>query len=446
MTDPKDPATKENEDLNLDDLDGLDGDGFERELADARASAAGEGGDETPYTQEEVGLRSKLGWGRSPIISVAVIVVGLFLLVATWADFAYFLRVVQGEPRELGTVADIYQRGAFTERFDNEWVHLEAEPDVQHAARMQSRDQWIGFLRVVGADASLFVGVPRVGEKVNNQFPGEFTGRMRRLDRAPRWDKIKEFFTAEELIDIVDLVPESVVEAVAAGSRDREVETAERGATELGDDELVRVLVRLPVGLAQLGRETWKTQAEAEGAISALGAPYAFVERRSMVWVFAVAVGDDPDVEVFQKLTRRLNGGDDLVGADPKKGGLVLPRRATYLAHAGDLLVESGMLSFTYGDNTAETGWVVEGARLEPIVLEAGRLSVPVDAIEELRVERMLNIDPKGYLLMVDQAPADVWPSALMFGAVLGVVLLNLWALLTTLRRRRAGEVQAAAA
>jgi hypothetical protein len=39
---------------------------------------------------------------------------------------------------------------------------------------------------------------------------------------------------------------------------------------------------------------------------------------------------------------------------------------------------------------------------------------------------------------MVDQQPRDVWPSAVMFFAVFGVVGLNVWALVATLRRRRA--------
>src|SRR5690606_38044803 len=103
---------------------------------------------ERPYTVEEAGMRSKVGWGRSPIVSAAVIVVGLFLLVATWSDFRYFLRSVQSEPRDLGYVSDIYKDGQFTERLDNAWVILEGDPDVQHAARMQGREGWIGFMRL----------------------------------------------------------------------------------------------------------------------------------------------------------------------------------------------------------------------------------------------------------------------------------------------------------
>ena len=41
---------------------------------------------------------------------------------------------------------------------------------------------------------------------------------------------------------------------------------------------------------------------------------------------------------------------------------------------------------------------------------------------------------------LLDQLPKDVWPSAVMFFAVLGVVLLNVWALVAAIRRRQAEQ------
>src|SRR5690606_22061463 len=73
-------AEAEAEADDLDELDELgDGDGFDRAVAEARGGLDPNLG-ERPYTEEEVGLRGRSGWGRSPIISVAVLVVGLFLL------------------------------------------------------------------------------------------------------------------------------------------------------------------------------------------------------------------------------------------------------------------------------------------------------------------------------------------------------------------------------
>lgn len=425
---------------DLDDLGDLDEEGFDEAVAAARAAASDDpdpsSGDRL-YTKEEVGLARKVGWGRSPIISAAVVVVGVFLLIATWSDFRYFLRATQSEPRDLGRADQIYKDGEFTENFANEWVVLEGDPDVQHAARMPSREGWIGFLRLIEAEGSLFVAVPRATEKATNEFPGRFQGRMVDLDDTPQWEKLRVFFQAEELIDIVDLEPASAFAAFQSGLP-AEVETADGKTTSLAAKEELRVIVRQSVGMAQLGRDTWKTKADAERYVEGLGLPYTFVEKRSTVWVFAVHVGTEADVEVFQRLTRALNGGEDLVSPDPKQGGIVLPRRATYLVEAGDVQVEGERVSFTYGDNTAETGWTLEGEELVPVELAKGRLSVAKAAVEEIRVERSLDINPDGYLVMVGQEPMDVWPSAVMFIAVFGVVLLNLWALLGALRRRRA--------
>jgi hypothetical protein len=427
-------------DTDDDELDELDGDGFDRAVADARDRVGTSDGldpdlGERPYTQEEVGLRSRVGWGRSPIISVAVIIVGLFLLNATWSDFRYFLRTLQSQPRDLGQVGDIYRDGEFTERFDDEWVVLEGNPDVQHAARMPGRDGWIGFMRLIEGDASMFVGIPRETEEATNEFPGRFEGRMRRLDDTPQWEKLQTFFNAEQIVDIVNLAPASVLAALESGSAS--VELADGGSTDLAATDKLRLVVAQPVAMAQLGRTTWATRADAEQAIAALGRPWAFVEKRDTTWVFAVEVGANASVDVFQELTRALNGGRELADPDPKVGGLVLPRRTTYLVEFGDLQVEGPELSFTYGENSAETGWRREGDKLVAVGLEAGRLRVPSAAIEAMRVERALLANPDGYLLLVDHQPFDTWPSALMFGAVLGVVLLNGWALATTLRRRR---------
>lgn len=429
-----------------DELDGLDEAGFDAIIAQARDRAAGVIPDdeldpdlgERPYTQEEAGLRSRVGWGRSPIISAAVVVIGLFLLAATWSDFRYFLRSGQSAPRDLGDVSDIFVDGAFTERLDNEWVVLEGDPDVQHAARMQGREGWIGFMRLIEADANMFVAIPRATQNANNEFPGRFEGRMRRIDEVAQFEKLQTFFNAEEIVDIFDLAPEAVADAISAGAS--EVALAEGGTAPLARTDKLRVVVAQSAAVVQLGRTTWPKREAADAAITALGLPWAFVEKRGTVWVYAVEVGTDASVERYQELTRALNGGEDLDSADPKVGGLALPRRATYLVDYGDLQVEGAELSFTYGDNTAGTGWTTDGGdsqSLRSVELVDGRLRVPLSSVEAYRLERSLRVNPDGYLLMVDQRPFDVWPSALMFGAVLGVVLLNGWALAATLRRRR---------
>jgi hypothetical protein len=441
---PTGPNTIESDD---DDLDDLDGDGFDRAVADARERVRSAGEldpslGERPYTQEEAGLRGRVGWGRSPIISVAVIIIGLFLLAATWSDFRYFLRSTQSQPRELGNVDDIYVDGQFTERFDDEWVVLEGQPDVQHAARMPSSDGWIGFMRLVEGDASMFVAIPRETQEATNEFPGRFEGRMMRLEDTPHWEKLQTFFNAEHIVDTVDLAPASVIESIQAGRSS--VELTAGGTAELAPTDKLRLVVTQPVALAQLGRKSWPSKAEAEQAVAALGRPWLFIEKRDHVWVFAIEVGANASVDVFQEITRALNGGSELADPDPKVGALAMPRRTTYLADFGDLSVSADgsgpALSFTYGANSAEPGWRRDGDKLVPVELQAGRLSVPSAAIEAMRVERALKANPDGYLLVVDHRPGDTWPSALMFIAVLAVVVLNGWALAMALRRRRAAQ------
>jgi hypothetical protein len=415
---------------------------FEREVASARQAAAA---DEPVFTQEEAGLRSRLGWGRSPIIAVAVIVVGVFLLAATWADFRYFLRVFQSHPRELGSVEDIYVDGEFTENFDNEWVVLKGEPDVQHAARTPSGDGWYGVLRLLRTEGKLFVAIPRTEEDAPDEFPGLHEGRMRRLGSTPQWEKLQQFFDAEQIVDLQDLDAESVLAAIEQGALS--VTTAEGKSIELAADDTLRMVVDFPVGVVQLGRTTWKTREAAEQAVAGLGLAWAPSGKSSSVtWQFVVEMEEHADRERYTALAQKLEAGLDAETkadidknrADPKKGAAVLPRRVTYLARVGDLALAGDRLSIPYDqDSPDDTGWRKVGDRLEPVAPVEGSLGVPRSQVVAVRLERSLKADPDGYLVMVGQHPRDAWPSAVMFVGVVGVVMLNVWALVTVMRRRR---------
>jgi len=415
---------------------------FEREVASAREAAS----DAPVFTQEEAGLRSRLGWGRSPILAVVVIVVGVFLLAATWADFRFFLRIVQDEPRDLGRVEDIYKNGEFIENFDNEWVVLEGEPDVQHAARSPTRDGWYGVLRLLRAEGKLFVAIPRDDEDAPTQFPGRHEGRMRRLGAAPQWEKLQQFFDAEQIVDLQDLDVGSVLGAIEQGSTT--VNSAEAKPLELGADDQLRMVIDFPVGVVQLGRSSWKTREAAQAAVEGLGLAWTALDKSSSVsWQFAVEMDAKGSRERYEAIARQLEDGLDAEAkaaieakrADPKLGAIVLPRRVTYLARVGDLRVSADSLRIPYDqDSPEDTGWKKVEGRLQAIAPVEGTLGVPRSQVVAIRLERGLKADPNGYLVTVGQHPRDAWPSAVMFVGVLGVMLLNVWALVAVMRRRRA--------
>ena len=116
---------------------------------------------------------------RSPIIDVAVIGLGGYLLFWMFGDVRYFMQ--GSEPRDLGDAAALVEKGLAGENLAEQYVVLRGTPDVQHAARMKIKDRTIGFLRLVEGGGGLFAAVPRDGEAAPNQFEGRFEGRMRRL-------------------------------------------------------------------------------------------------------------------------------------------------------------------------------------------------------------------------------------------------------------------------
>jgi hypothetical protein len=60
---------------------------------------------------------------------------------------------------------------------------------------------------------------------------------------------------------------------------------------------------------------------------------------------------------------------------------------------------------------------------------------LPLAAIESVRIELPLRVDPSGYLLQGEVRPADALQSVISFFVVLGVVLINLVTLLAARRR-----------
>lgn len=359
---------------------------------------------------------------RSPVIDVAVILFGGYLLTTMFGDVRYFLQ--GGTPRDLGDATALAQTG-LGDDLAEKFVTVRGTPDVQHAARAKIGDKTIGYLRLVEGGGSLFAALPRSGPTAPNQFEGEFTGRLRRLRDVRMFAWIQQYFDGERIVETRDLTREQLLAALDAGS--------------LGDDRQVSLGVDQPDARVQLGRTSFPARAAAEAAVQALGFPYYFPEDQSSA-AFYTVFARIPEAQRAAAQASLVQAGVPAASdkPDPRVGALVVPFTTTYLVPAGALKKDGGQISLAYGDNTTSPGFVLEGDKLVPRPLKDGRLTVDPAQLRAVGVVQQVRVDPNGFIVLVGETPRDQWPALALWVVVLGVVGWNIAGLALLWRRKRA--------
>ena len=357
---------------------------------------------------------------RSPLIDLAVILFGGYLLVTMFGDVRYF---IQGStPRDLGDASTLVENGL--PDLSEQFVTLRGTPDVQRKARMKTDEKTVRYLRIIEGGGSLFAAVPGPAND-NNQFESVFTGRMRRLQHVRMLPWIEDYFNGERIAENRDLTVQQLDAALAKKS--------------LRPDEQVSLSVDQPDVRIQLGRSSFASRDAAVAAVQALGFPsYAPEDQPSAA--FYTLFARIPQDQRAQAQTTLAAAGTPPPGdkPDPRFGALVVPFTTTYLVPAAQLERSGDALSFTYGDNTTSPGFVLDGAALKPRPLEDGRLRIAMTDIRAIGTVRSVRVDPQGYIILVGDHPFDQWPALALWLVVLGVVGWNITSLALLWRRRAA--------
>lgn len=374
---------------------------------------------------------------RSPVIDLAVIGLGGYLLVWMFGDVRYFLQ--GSEPRDLGDAAPLVEKG-LPDDLSEKYVVLRGTPDVQHAARMRLDDRTIGFLRIVEGGGRLFAAIPRDGETAPNQFEGTFAGRMRRLGDSPNFPAIQQHFDAERIVEERDATAATLLAALQAGSGDRlrVADTAGQNIT-LGPKDSVTLVVEQPDAQLQLGRSSFDSEAAAEAAVAALGVPYVkpAEQKSNLFYVFFARLPQADRAAAQEKLSAAAVIPQDAKPADPRVGAVVIPWTTSYLVTAGALSLHDGKFAFVPGDN-ARPGFVLQDGTLVPRPLQDGRLVLDPSEVRAVRLEQPVVVDPAGYLVEVGVHPRDRSLELAMWLLVLVVVGWNMLSLALWWRARRA--------
>lgn len=444
------------------DLSGLDQPGgFERELAkmtgaspdevaeaervnDALAEVDDEDFDDLEKVRElRKGKASRLFGSRSPIVSTLVIGIGGYLLATMASDVRYFL--AEREVTDLGAVSDIYADGSFDGSFHNRQVQLSGTPDVQHAAKLTEADEEFGVVRLREGGGSLFAMLPAEDERRYDQFSGEFTGRMRQMNKAPYYNKIRQFFDGEGIVNSYDVDPETFGSMVDSAKIVFSVPGA--GEMTAGEGDSVVLSFRQPEFNVQLGRKTWPSDANALAAIQGLGYPYIALDDKTkdgpgaqLTRTFRRFVVHPPDGISEQDVLDLLHSGHEVPAdnPDPKVGAAVFPSTHTYVVDPGDLSRAGDDIVFVYGTNTTAPGYVVDDGALVERGLDNDSLAMPLADLTSVRVDHPVTVDPEGYLIEVGGSYRDERLTALLFLLVVALMATNVVSLVLRWKKRQA--------
>ncbi len=411
------------------DLDDLDAFGVEGVVARLRSP-----GDDA----EDRAALERARPQRSPIISMVVVAFGAYLLVTMFADFRYWLR--SSEPVDLGHASTLLQDGRTLDAYENQYVVLEGTPDVQHAVRLTTKEQFIGYLRVMEGEGGLFASVPRPKDQpVYDAFDGRYTGRLQRLgnDRAYEW--LREFYATQGVGLVVDLDAKAAIDGLGGDT----LPAADGTTATVGSNEMLRLVFEGVDARVQLDQGAFPSAEQAEQAVAALGYPYlalAAVERSAdtkssllggNIHRYVARIPAEERDAAQSKLAAAATGGT----TNSKVGAFVLELPAAYSAPAGEVAVEGDAIVFPAGGNAASPGYDVVDGRL----VERPRTDLirqPAANLRALRLERMVVVDPNGFVVAAGEPPSEAWLPAVLWLLVLAIGGANLISLLVWWRRR----------
>jgi hypothetical protein len=419
------PGGQREEDLDLDDLERL---GVEGVVARMRAPGQS-GGDEV----EDDAPPPRFRRGRSPVVAVLVAAFGAYLLASMGPDMAYWLS--SRTPLALGHAGDFFAQGGSLAEFDQRLVRITGTPDVQHAARVTTKERFLGFRRITEGGGRLFAAIPRARDQpVTNTFEGTFEGRVRPLAQHAAGEWVRQFFDGENIVRAVDASVPALAEALTTGAE--ALETTQ-GRVAVGREDLVRLVIVQPEVTVQIGRQTVPRAQEATRRMAALGVPWAPLGLEGRPYhAFVARISEAERAQAGQQLLGDVPSPPH--GADPGVGVSILPRTTTYGVPLDKLELVGDRLRLPVPPGV-DAGFDLAEGKLVPRAA-GSTLEVELSSIKTVRVELPVRVADDARVIVVGETPADLLQTGILWLLVLLITLLNVASLGLWARRRLAAR------
>lgn len=405
----------------------------------------------------EGGFDGRRGSRRSGITSLLVAALTVPLLISMYPDFRYAWQ--PSEPTNLGTAAEFVTEHGVPSGYYERHVTLEGTPDVRTIAVARGPEETVRFIRLMESDGQLMavVRAPRNEDPTGQvaTYPGHFSGRMTRLGSLGRrsiipWSSaqqfrwLSDFYELEHVTQTVDSSIDHLLTALDVPGEPWVIETEQGPVTLDRHEGLVHLSVVEGDTLISLGGDSFGPNA-AKAAMNALGVPYTF---ESEADYGRPATGDeafkparprhriiarlDPDMSI-DRVRAQLETfrQDDGRSEDIRAGVHVMPRSTTFVVAPNEITRSGDVLQIARAP--IKPRYQVEGRALVPMDEGAHRLAeVPTDEVLEVRVEKPVQLDPNGYVIIDGERPGDRRHFGLMWVviaaiAIVNVVMAGLW-------------------
>lgn len=392
-------------------------------LETGSAFAAGAGDEVDP----ELVRLSRPRRRRHPLISLAVILLSLYLMYFVRGDLLYFFQ--PRTPRDVGDVAEALSRGQLQA---NSYLTVRGAPDRKHAILLKRQlSGWDSFVRLLQSDSRVYVQRHRRKRSTDREVLGIHTGRVVRFTSLPYRETVRAY-----LERTIHPEHELSFAAIARAKREHshQVRDIRGGLVTLKDTSELWLNVSYPdEWVVQLAKSIHPSADDARRELGAIRLPYVLADDDSkMFWRFVV-------IARGKELEQLLRGF-----SDPGRNAGVIRRQVTYTARWAQLQVDGETLVVDTDEQRLPGPYrLIEGQgqnaapRLEEQA-EQRPLRIAAAALRHASATSHFEMPANAMVVVVGERPASHWPYVLLY-SVLGVfILLNGYALTNHWRRRTA--------
>ncbi|MEK6608979.1 MAG: hypothetical protein AABZ30_15065 [Myxococcota bacterium] len=345
---------------------------------------------------------------RSPLVGVAVILLGAWLIGQTREEVAYYFSPAQ--PIDLGDAPKAVASGRLRH---NTHVRVRGTPDRKHAIVIEGNfGSFKGVFPLVRTRASLFVAQPRKNRQPPDKLTESFAGRLVRFDSQSFFPQIFGYYS-EKMTLTYEFDPREI--AKSAGHAPARLRDRSGGEIELPADRGLFISVAFPDEYrVQFDKLRHPRQEDAERTLAELGFPWAPIEESRPFWAYLVRA----EGEAAMKLIERFGDLTQKIG--------VVPRSGTYVARLGEIQAkDNSLLLRPAGAAFPDVYAVIDGKLVahKPETADQPVL-VPLARIRSIDASTPYRIPMDGFVLLENDHPKSYgWFFAL--DLVLGAIILG---------------------
>ena len=378
--------------------------------------------DDDEVDPELVALPRRPRRRRHPLVSLAVLLLSLYLIWFIRTDLLFFAQ--SRTPVDKGEVHEALSKGTLA---PNTYVKLSGAPDRKHALLLEARfGGFESFVRLRRGGNRVFVQSHRERRSTDKEVTSTHVGQLVRFTDLPYHKALQANFKAT--MSTAHDLDYAAIKAPLAGSKGGAATTLtdRKGLPAmLAPDAMVWINVAYPgEWVVQFSKRAYETAAEPYKALEHIGLPFAVDTETSRMFHRFVVLADP---EQARKLM------DSFKDRSLRAG--VVRRQLSYSANWEQLRVEGDTLVIDSRDPTFPSRFVLEGDKLTALKDKVVR--VPAAGVLYITTSSPFEVADDALVVITDRAPGDSWHYALLGLMLLIFAVANGAILFIRLRERR---------